>query len=189
MKFLALALCASLGLTPPATAQSAADIVEQYRAAHGIFLPAGLDIVEQRVYIRDLLTALQGDWVPATSASEGTADLDVKFLTGFCEKGKALRFDAPKPYQFTLTRSGRGDGLTETYDFVSGQIFQKRVDDADFISFMNIDVNRPKLAASMLQGANRFGPVAIFQPSPDIFVIFPMLGGITQIYARCPYAP
>lgn len=186
MKLFALALCASLGVTTAASAQTATNIVEQYSAAQGVFLPAGLDIVQQRVYIRDLLTTLQGDWVPASLVAEGTADLDVKFLTGVCERGKALQFAAPAPYQFTLTRPGRDNPLTETYDFVSGQVFQKRVDDADFIRFMKIDETQPKLAASMLEGANRFGPVAMFQPSPDIFVIQPMLGGAAQIYARCP---
>lgn len=186
MKMFALALCACLGVSTAATAQGAADIAEQYSAARGVFLPGGFDILEQRVYIRDLLTTLQGDWLPAALATQGAAELEVKSLTGFCERGKSVRFDSTKPYQFTLTRVGQVSPLTETFDFVFGQTFQKRVDDAEFITAMKIDVTRPRLAASQLQGANRFGPVTIFQPSPDIFVIFPVFAGTAQIYARCP---
>lgn len=193
MKSIIAALCVSLGVcaaTAPATAQTGTqtetDITAQYRAAHAVFLPGGNNALDQRQAMANLLAGLEGRWFPASFLADGTPDLDPETFARICGGEPVFHLAAPTPYQLTMTRTRREITLTETFDLVMGNVFQKQVDDAEFLAFMGLVNQPPAMAINMLNGAFRFGLVVLVQPSEDILVIQPTLGRPTEIYARCP---
>jgi hypothetical protein len=185
MKIIVAGLCALLAFAPTARAQ---DLTTQYAAAHLAFLNTSLreDPLAQRQLIAQTLLDLQGRWFPASVMQQNDPQLRTDLVQSVCESSSSLEITAPTPYQFLMTRTDRrGNTMTHHFDYVVSNIFQLHIDDNEYATYVGIADNEERMAQIMQSAAGRFGPYAMYHPSPDILVMQPSYGP-PDIYARCP---
>jgi hypothetical protein len=176
-------------LATPAAAQEPA---QQFAAAaHAFFLP-GTESLALSDAIKDgailaTLPDLEGGWMPATDLFRHAEGYSEGLLSDACGRiGWSLEQTAPRSFALrrTATRGGAAVSLAVRYDWMTGNTFDRGVDENDLLAFMDFDATG-EVPAMHLLAANMRGHAMLFHPSPDILVIVAP-GMPAEILMRCP---
>lgn len=187
--FRSLRMASVLGLALASATAASADEAqfERYIGIVGLF-SGGLEGAELQdgTYLAVIAPRLRGTWAGVQTMFGPSQDAEslAQEVSGACERFPITINPVP-PFDVVFRRlTPREDSLTITYSHIGGTTFSPHLDPLELAAYYGLD--GPAMKSALMNSLRNIQQDLNIYVADDDIVIFATLGGLTQVFVRCP---